>query len=238
MSLILVLCTGVGGAVAGVQETVFEGAVETLVVNIELWATDRQGNPVTDLEASDLRIFEDGRKVEITHFSNLGSESGTEGITRIHEVEKDEPLYLSIVVDEFNTHPFHLRRLEKDILNLIPELLKHNIRISFATLDGFDCSLKVQQEFSQNSHLLREVVDELFGKTATVIHDPIREGDFFYLFFVRATMRSLEAVVTSMNGLPGRKAVLYVSDHVFGEAPLGPGLPGGRMSNSSLPLDI
>ena len=39
--------------------------VDVVLVNVEVWATDRKGNPIQGLSAADFEVFEDGRPVEI-----------------------------------------------------------------------------------------------------------------------------------------------------------------------------
>lgn len=46
----------------------FGETVDVRVVNVEVYVTDRRGNPVTGLGPEDFRLFDDGRPVEITNF--------------------------------------------------------------------------------------------------------------------------------------------------------------------------
>ena len=47
---------------------VFEDRLDVRLVQIELLATDRQGRPVTDLEADELIVREDGRVQDVALF--------------------------------------------------------------------------------------------------------------------------------------------------------------------------
>ena len=46
----------------------FSEQVEVNVVNLEVFATDRNGQPVTDLKPEDFTVLEDGRPVPVTNF--------------------------------------------------------------------------------------------------------------------------------------------------------------------------
>ncbi len=55
----------------GDAERTFGEVIEVDLVNVEVWVRDPEGNPVTGLTADDFAVFEDGERVEITHFSEL-----------------------------------------------------------------------------------------------------------------------------------------------------------------------
>src|SRR4030095_14766439 len=46
----------------------FGEIVEVNVVNVDIYATDKSGNRVTDLRKGDFQVFEDGKPVEISNF--------------------------------------------------------------------------------------------------------------------------------------------------------------------------
>ena len=74
---LVILCL-VGMAVVGLaraqdeslphDEDSFFETVDVNVVNVEVFVTDKQGNPVTGLTAADFEIFEDKRPVALTNF--------------------------------------------------------------------------------------------------------------------------------------------------------------------------
>lgn len=45
--------------------------VEVVVVNVELWVTDRDDVPIRGLTANDFELFEDGKPVPISHFAEV-----------------------------------------------------------------------------------------------------------------------------------------------------------------------
>ena len=46
----------------------FGEVMEVNVVNVDVYATDKSGNRVTDLKIGDFQVLEDGKPVEITNF--------------------------------------------------------------------------------------------------------------------------------------------------------------------------
>ena len=60
--------------------SLFSESLAVRVVNVEVFATDKKGNPVHGLTAEDFELYEDGRRVEISHFfaaSDEGSAPAT-----------------------------------------------------------------------------------------------------------------------------------------------------------------
>src|SRR5262245_50714916 len=49
----------------------FGETVEINVVNVDVDATDKSGQRVTDLQKGDFQLLEDGKPVEITHFASI-----------------------------------------------------------------------------------------------------------------------------------------------------------------------
>ena len=64
--------SGQGDASPPVIDTV--EVVDVVLVNVEVWVTDRKGEPIHGLTAADLEVLEDGRPVEITHFAEIRPE--------------------------------------------------------------------------------------------------------------------------------------------------------------------
>ena len=67
----MLLLLGATGALAeegNAPLTAFLERLEVRVVNVEVFVTDRRGNPLPDLGREDFEIFEDGKRVELAHF--------------------------------------------------------------------------------------------------------------------------------------------------------------------------
>src|SRR5436309_10532217 len=54
----------------------FKESIEVSVVNLDVYVTDKKGQPVTGLKKEDFQVLEDGRPVEISNF--FAESRGTE----------------------------------------------------------------------------------------------------------------------------------------------------------------
>ena len=50
------------------QKRLFFETVQVNLISVEVFVTDRAGNPVTGLQREDFEVFEDGRPVKVTDF--------------------------------------------------------------------------------------------------------------------------------------------------------------------------
>lgn len=84
----LAMSLGLAAAVGGQGESeatptgTFGETVEVRVVNVDVYVTDRRGNPVTGLGPEDFRLYDDGRRVEITNFYAVAGGEPVASITR------------------------------------------------------------------------------------------------------------------------------------------------------------
>jgi hypothetical protein len=53
------------------QKDGFGEAVDVNVVNVDVYVTDKSGQPVTGLHRDDFELLEDGKRVEVTNFEAL-----------------------------------------------------------------------------------------------------------------------------------------------------------------------
>jgi len=66
----MLVAWGVAVPTARAEEP-FSGSLEVNLVNVELWVTDMRGRQITGLTSDDFEVFEDGERVEITHFAEI-----------------------------------------------------------------------------------------------------------------------------------------------------------------------
>jgi VWFA-related protein len=136
----------------------FDEEISVDVTNLEVWVTDADGRPVTDLTAADFVLSEDRERVEITHFSSYeaeeaGSWSGS-GVGAQGDGEAPDPsaipiaglenrLHLAIFVDALNLPLGNRERIFDDLRDLIRENLGPPDRAMILAHDG---SLALLQE--------------------------------------------------------------------------------------------
>src|SRR6185295_13063464 len=88
-------------------EDSFAEAVEVSVVNLDVFVTDKKGQPLNGLKREDFEVYEDGKPVEI---SNFYAESRTEAPVAAEgkapaDRPQDQRLRLVVFADDVNTEP-------------------------------------------------------------------------------------------------------------------------------------
>jgi VWFA-related protein len=149
----------------------FDEAISVEVTSIEVWVTDRQGNPVTGLDAGDFVLTEDGERVEITNFAAYtaeesgswtapegGEESSAPVALPITEIDPDNRLHLAILVDNWNLRPADRARVFEDLRELLRERMSPRDR---AMVLVHDSALALVQELTDDP-------DALLGALARV----------------------------------------------------------------------
>lgn len=243
-SWILLGALALPGLLAAEESPAFTAAVDVQVVNLEVYATDREGQPVTDLSSADFKVFEDGKPVELTHFSRIEGGSpraaGTAGASPA-EPEKAAGLRLVVFVDQTRIGVMSRRNAVTQLANVLQETLRPEDQVMLVAYDGAN---RILLPFTND----RKELWEALAKTETVSARQLlarseREDVFQQLQYdakegpclfseelyspyaekahseVLQMVRSLEVFVDSLAGVPGRKAILHMSDGI----PLRPG---------------
>ena len=154
----------------------FGETVSVELVNVEVWVVDRQGNPVTGLTKEDFELFEDGERVEVTHFAAFeptGAPAGAdgrveagapirveveEGSSQWEAVTEDSRLHLAVFVDNWNLAPEDRTRVFEDLREFLDTRLQPEDRVMVAVHDK---ALQVVQEFTGDPEALAESLDRV-----------------------------------------------------------------------------
>ncbi len=143
----------------------------------------------------------------------------------------DQKMSLVIYVDNFNIRPFNRNRVFRRLRDFLVEKVSRHDQVMLVT---YDRSLHMRHDFTSDPTLIASQLFELEELAAFGVHwdserrDVLRDiNDSDTLAAVSWRVRqfaesgyndlsfSIEAIkeiVTSLAGLPGRKAILYVSD--------------------------
>ena len=157
---------------------------------------------------------------------------------RVAPVPEDQRLHLVIYVDNFNIRPFNRNRVFRRLREFLQSKLSREDRVM---LVSYDRSLHVRHEFTSDPQIIAGALFELEGLSGFGVQkdsdrrDVVRaieeaqaaidvtwrarqyaESAFNDLSF---TLDALNEIVGWLAGLPGRKAVIYVSDGL----PMSPG---------------
>ena len=202
--------------------------VEVDAVELDVFVTDAQGNPVTDLTADDFEILEEGSPQAVTSFTQVHiplepdtrprySPTAIEPDVRTNTVEGR--LYV-IALDE--VRPVLAQRTRHFLRRFLEQHFAANDMAAVVFIGRGRAS--DTQDFTSNRRLLLNALDRFtggFAQEAAVV-DPLAppgggltpaasEADAV----TRARMRSLRDILEFMGGLRGRrKAMLYVTEQV------------------------
>jgi len=229
-------------------EESFAEAIEVSIVNLDVFVTDKKGQPVSGLRREDFEIYEDGKPVEITNFY---AESGSAVLpSREAGAAAEAPavrppeqqLRLVIFVDDVNTAPIGRGKILDRLRGFLRSELRSGDQVM---LVRYARSLDIRREFTSDLARIEADVEALRGLSSDLGgRDATRENAFEHVRDVletqswdlsietmlrnyagRETQRlagaldALGSVVSWLGGVSGRKAILYVSDGL----PLVPG---------------
>jgi len=150
------------------------------------------------------------------------------------QAPEDQRLHLIIYVDNLNLHPFTRNKAFRFIRTFLRERLKP--RQDEVMLVTYERSMHVRHSFTSDPELIASTLYDLEEHSAQAVHfdsdrrdmlDMIYDEDISGRVNMRSrassyaesiyndmdfTLRALGEMVETLAGLPGRKAVLYVSD--------------------------
>jgi VWFA-related protein len=159
----------------GVDDQFFE-TVDVNVVNVEVFVTDKQGNPVTGLTADDFEVVEDKRPVALTNFYEVRegrrlrpqpaakqteSELPAEALPAVANEEalpEDQRLFLIVYVDNFNIRPFNRNRVFRRLREFLHDHLDTADQVM---LVSYDRSLNVRHPFTSDSSAISRALFDL-----------------------------------------------------------------------------
>ena len=193
----------------GELEGVFFGVTDINVVNVDVYVTDKKGNPVTGLKPEDFEVYEEGRLVEITNFyavsdgrpvqpettpeqdvseDDAGIEAPQVRLSEI-EVPDDERLHLIIYFDNKNLRPATRNRVLNRMHRFLRTELGPQDRVM---LVSYDQSIKVRQPFTTDMDLVEEALEEI---SATSGSATIRDAER------RSVMEDIEDAETLFSAM-------------------------------------
>jgi VWFA-related protein len=235
----------------------FGEALEVNVVNVDVYAVDKDGHRVTGLGKDDFELLEDGKKVSISNFETVEAgpsrsaappAPGAPAATPASGPRDD--LSLVVYFDDFNIHPSHRARAVQQLRELLTQQLDPGTRVMLIT---YDLGLHVRFPFTTDPAVISKGLQEIerlsthgnetdrdrreaFTWTMDIQKDslldptdpvpcpqnivtPARNYAGSRRQEVVRTLSALTLMINSLSGVPGRKALLHVSDGI----PMNPG---------------
>ena len=219
----------------------FVDSIDVDVVNVEVYVTDKKGQPVLGLTRDDFELRVDQRPVAITNFYSVqGAAGGRQPETAPPSARRDvassappddQRLHLVIYVDNLNLRPIHRNRTLAAVRSFLRTSLAPGDEVMLVTYDrslhirhGFtgDPQRIVEQLYEietlsadagQRDSRRREVLESI--ETAETVHEVAARAGHLAKEIendLRFAVGALTELVESLAGLPGRKAILYLSD--------------------------
>ena len=155
----------------------FFDVVEVEIVNIDVFVTDKKGQPVTGLSRDDFAVFSDGRPVEITNFYVV--EGGRERVDddggAATEVPEREPslslspelspelapehrLWMIVYIDNYNINSIERTRVLPAVRRFLGTSLRAGDKAMLVT---YNRKLEVRHPFTDQLTVLHSALDEL-----------------------------------------------------------------------------
>ncbi len=167
-----------------IPEPFFE-AVDVEIINVDVWVTDKSGDPVDGLAQDDFLVYRDGRLVEVTNFYAVSggrpvprSEVGFPGekdparapmpklpVAEL-EVTPEHRLWLIAYVDNYNLHPTERNRILPDLRQFLRRSLEAGAQVMVAT---YDRSLEVRQPFTDRLEDITVALAEIKDDTGLAV---------------------------------------------------------------------
>ena len=137
-----------------------EKTQENLVVNVELinvlfTVTDRKGKLVTDLDKSDLKLYEDNKTQTITNFSR----------------ETDLPLTMALVIDTSTSIRDRFKFEQEAAIDFLYRTLRPKKDKAF--LITFDSAIELVQDYTDNLEILSKAIRQIRPGGGTKMLDAI-----------------------------------------------------------------
>jgi VWFA-related protein len=220
----------------------FVERVDVNVVNVEVWVTDQKGKRVVGLAQQDFEIFEDGQPVEISNFyATARPDRVLETVDEVPSPEvppqmvpPDQVLNLLVLVDHFNSMPANRNRALDQMSSFLEDRVRQGDRVM---LVGYNGSIEIVEPLTSDQERIsaglrrlekagsqrpmkeaerrRRLIDMTLAADqadSRTAYDIVRRQVQQERQELRQTAKAIYQIVRSLSGLPGRKAVLYLSD--------------------------
>ena len=168
------------------KEEAFFESVDVNVVNVQVFVTDKKGNPITGLGIDDFDLFEDRRQVKISNFYAVeGRQPVAETAATTLAVDQPSPEQLDLLpeeeqhhlvvyIDNFNIRPFNRNRVFRRLREFLSSKLERGDRVMLVT---YDRSLHYRHPFTNNPDLVSAALFDLEKLTGHALHYDSEHSD-------------------------------------------------------------
>ncbi|MFQ5351091.1 MAG: VWA domain-containing protein, partial [Thermoanaerobaculia bacterium] len=156
MGLFTAFCLTLAAAAASAQApSGFLESLDVRVVNVEVYVTDRQGNPLEGLTAEDFTLLEDGKKVRLSNFSFV-SRSGDETTAPARGLITP-PARVTLFFDNFAIQPQGRKLVLEDLRQAFESGALGDTLFAVASYEGY---LRMNQTFTTDREAILAAIEE------------------------------------------------------------------------------
>ncbi len=194
--------------------------ISTDVVQIDAVVTDKSGRQVTDLRPEDFEVYENGQRKIITHLAYVRTGQGlvSGAVDAIDPSgETKEPRTMVFVVDDLGLSPPAATWARQMLLDFAEHGVAENDRVALVrTGERRGRAVSLVWGASETQRAAEALRYNPWNRTTltSASSDDGRSADGISLFYQLAydSLGSLKATVEALRALPGRKAVIFVSE--------------------------
>ncbi len=212
------------------------------VVNVEVYVTDKKGEPITDLSREDFVVTEDGRPVEVVNFHHVSdgqvaaqvpepeappAERDLLDVPRLAErqVPDSQRLHLVVYVDNYHIHPLNRNRVFGRLRGFLRRVVRPGDEVMVAS---YDRSLNIRHPFTSDPELVTNTLRELERFSGSAIERESERADAVKAIYESQSLRQAEARARQFSeaGYHELGLALRALEELVGSLA---GLPGRKM---------
>jgi VWFA-related protein len=214
--------------------------ISTNLVQVDAVVT-KGGKQVTDLTAADFDVFEDGKPQVITNFSYVsnvaapspapmaGSRKALPLVPALPRAITPENTHrtIAIVVDDLGLSVSSIARARNALRKLVNEQLAPNDLVAIVRTGG---EIGALQQFTTDHRMLLSAIDHIrYNPCSRMGTDVFDYSERACSINMKDTLDALRYIISGMASLPGRKAMVLLSDNT----PIDTQEPGASPSSAS-----
>lgn len=189
----------------------FADVLDVRVVNVEVVVTDRQGDRIRGLDASDFELLVDGKPVPIDYFTEIDEGRAVardgDGVGDAPSLTPGEPVGTNFLV--FVDELFAIRRQRDGFLNRLERdlaLLNPSDQVAIVAFDGYTVTRLTDWTNSRDE--IEDAIQRARERKALGLMRILDLGD--RTDQIRRTVMAATASIRSLADVPGRKVMLLL----------------------------
>jgi VWFA-related protein len=208
------------------------------LVQVDAVVTDSKGNQITNLTADDFLLLQDGKPQKITHFSYISTAAPAAApiapprVTPVKGIPAPPPLKLrpdqirrtvAMVVDDLGLSFESMAQIRSALKKFVDQQMQPGDLVAIIRTGA---GMGALQQFTSDKHQLYAAIDRVkynpMGRGGVGAFAPVGgeaggsavANDFRDEYFTRGTIGALNFVIAGLKEMPGRKAVVLLSDSI------------------------